>query len=349
MLVGGVLADRYSRRTILIVGPLVQALVVGSVGIVALEGHVIFVHVVAAGFIDGSIVGVTRGAQTAALRRVVPGSEFATVSAQRHARDMGIRVAGAPLGGLLFAWSRALPFLADALSYLAAVAGVAAIKRSLGPEPSETGARDPLRKSVGDGLRFVARTPYMRFVTWWAALMNPLMTGQMLLVILLIRSHGGGAHVMGIAQGIGAAGGVVGGFIAARVVTRLAGRVLVVALSFCVAGAALGIALIPSPVGIGGMLALISFVAVPMNVMFEIYEIQTIPDHLLGRVTTTLELSANALRWIAPLAVGFLVEATSAQTTALIWAAAFGLVAVQVLRSRALRVLDTPLPRSVAG
>jgi MFS family permease len=341
MLVGGVLADRYSRRTILVAAPAVQALVVASVGAAALAGHVVLVHVAAAGFVDGALVGVTRGAQTASLRRIVPGPEYAMATAQLHARDMGIRVAGPPVGGLLFTLSRALPFLFDAVSYVAAIAGVMAVKRPLGPDAAQT--REPLGQAVREGLRFVVGTPYMRFLVWWAALMNMLGSGLMLLVILLVRAHGGNPTVIGAAQAIGAVGGVAGGLVAARVITRLAGRSLVIALSWTLAAAALGIALIPSAWAIGVMLAVVNLVATPMNVMFSTYEVQVIPDHLLGRVTTTLDLAANCLRWIAPLAVGFLVEATSARTTGLVWAAAFAAVASLVVVNRSLQLLDRPL------
>jgi hypothetical protein len=46
---------------------------------------------------------------------------------------------------------------------------------------------------------------------------------------------------------------------------------------------------------------------------------------------------------VAPLAVGFLVEATSARTTALVWGAAFVVVTLLVMVNRSLYVLNRPI------
>src|SRR3954451_3191690 len=138
MLVGGVLADRYSRRTLLRAGPVVQGIAVGSVGIAVAAGHVWLAHVAAAGFVDGAMLGLTRGSINAAFRRLVTAEQYPSAAAQMHARDMSLGIIGPLLGGVLFAWSRALPFILDAVSYVAAFFGVSAIRRPLGPEAAES-------------------------------------------------------------------------------------------------------------------------------------------------------------------------------------------------------------------
>src|SRR5439155_12933498 len=132
----------------------------------------------------------------------------------------GLRLIGPPLGGVLFALARALPFVLDAISYVAAFAGVAAIKRPLGPDATEAAAREPVRSAVADGLRFVASTPYTRFVAWWAAVMNMLGSGLTLLVLLLVYAQGGGPAVIGLTQGLAAVGGIAGAAVSTRVIRR---------------------------------------------------------------------------------------------------------------------------------
>lgn len=343
LLIGGAVADRYSRRLILVTGAIVQGAVVASVTVAVVAGHVVLAHVAAAGFVDGAVVGTTRGATRAALRRVVPSEDFSTAMSQMWTRDMGVRIAGPPLGGVLFAAARWLPFLADAVSYVAAVVGVTVIRRPLGPDPIEAEDRESLLRSAVSGLRFLGRHPYLRFVAWWAAVMNLLAGGLMLLVILLVRARGGGPSVIGATQALGAAGGLAGALTSAWVIRRLAGRSLVIALSWCMALAAFAMAVIPSPWGIGPALAVVSFVAVPLNVVFDTYETQLLPDAMLGRVTTAVDLAANGLRWLAPLAVGFIVSASSPATAAAVWGGAFCVVSLLVQVNRNVHVLDQPV------
>jgi len=342
VLIGGALADRYSRKALMIVGPLVQALIVLSVAVAVLAGHVVLAHVAAAGFVDGAVMGVTGAADRAALRRLVPAEQYATASSQFWIRESGVRIAGPPLGGVLFAASRALPFLVDAVSYVAAVLGAVAIRRPLGPDVAEASSRESLPAAVAAGVRFLLGNGYLRFLAWWAAVMNMLGSGLMLLVILLVRERGGGATLIGGTQAIGAVGGIVGALVTGWVVRRLAGRWLVIALSWAMAAAAFAMSALPAW-GIGVMVSVVSFVAVPLNVTFDTYEMQIIPDAMLGRVTTTINLAANGLRWLAPLTVGLLVEATSAQTTALIWGGAFVAVTLLVMTNRSVHVLDRPI------
>jgi hypothetical protein len=182
------------------------------------------VHVALAGLVDGAVVGITNDAGRAALRRLVSADQYATASSQYWIRDMGTRVAAPPLGGLLFSVSRALPFLADAVSYLAAVVGIAFVRRPLGPDPVDASEREPLSRSIASGVRFLLGNDYLRFLAWWAAVMNMLGPGLMLLVILLVRARGGSAAVIGGTQALGSIGGVAGALAAGWVVRRMAGR-----------------------------------------------------------------------------------------------------------------------------
>lgn len=342
VLIGGALADRYSRRMLMIAGPIAQALVVASVAVAVAAGHVVLAHVAVAGFVDGAIVGVTRAAGRAAIRRLVTPQQYPTVVSQYFMRDSGVRIAGPPLGGVLFAVSRALPFVVDAASYVAAVLGAAAIRRPLGPDRVDGSERESLRSAVAAGVRFLLGNGYLRFLAWWAAVMNMLGSGLMLLVILLVRARGGGAALIGATQAIGATGGILGALVCGWVIRRLAGRSLVIALSWTMAAAAFAMSALPAW-GIGLMVAVTGFVAVPLNVTFDTYEMRIIPDAMLGRVTTTIDLAANGLRWAAPLTVGLLVESTSAQTTALIWGGAFVVVTLLVMTNRSVHALDRPV------
>jgi MFS family permease len=102
MLIGGALADRVSRRAILVASPLVQAVVVGTVVVAVVTGHVYVSHVAAVGLIQGLVGGMAVGADFAALRRVVPEEMLPNAFALAQGRTWAIRLAGPSSGGLLF-------------------------------------------------------------------------------------------------------------------------------------------------------------------------------------------------------------------------------------------------------
>ena len=349
LLVGGVVADRYSRRLVLICGALLQAVVVGSVGVAVLAGHVLLVHVALAGLLDGAVVGVTIGAERATLRRVVPAADYADATSQMWGRDMALRVIGPPLAGVLFSVARWLPFLADAASYTAAVLGVTSVRRPLGPDPDETREQETLRHSVAVGIRFLRGHAYLRFTAWWSAVMNMLAGGLTLLVVLLVRSEGGDARVIGGVQALAMSGALIGALASSRVLRHLGGRLMVVALSWSLGLACFAMAAVGSPWGIGAIQAVVLLVIVPVNVVMETYEMQIIPDALVGRVSTTITLAANGLRWTAPLVVGFVVEATSPKVAMVIWGGALLVVAALVQVNRSLRLLDQPVETVAAA
>lgn len=77
-------------------------------------------------------------------------------------RLSAVNLVGPPVGGLAFSLGRAVPFLADAASYLISITGLAPIRQSLqqSGRPGEE-AGSPLADLV-EGLRFTAREPFLR-------------------------------------------------------------------------------------------------------------------------------------------------------------------------------------------
>jgi len=343
MLLGGALADRFPRRAILIAGSLTEALAVGTVVAAVATGHVNLAHLAAVGFVQGLADGLAGGAGFAALRRVVPASQLPTAFAQLQGRRMAIRLAGPSSGGVLFSVARWAPFLGDALSFLAAALGVALIRRPLGPDPEEREPGEPVLASIGAGLRFLRANAYLRFLTVWVALANASIAGMMLLVIVLVRDHHGGAALVGAVTSLGAAGGLAGSLFSARLARRAPGRPLVITVSWLLALGLAGIALVPSPWAIGALLAVMTFLIGPINVVFETYEARMIPDALMGRVSSAINFGAASIRWLGPLGAGYLAAALSPTAATLFIAGVLAAIAVSTHIARGLHVLDQPV------
>lgn len=353
MLIGGALADRISRRALLVAGSLIQAAVVGTVVLAILAGHVYVAQVAVVGLVQGLAGGLTGGADFAALRRVVPEHLLPNAFALSQGRAWVVRLAGPSTGGLLFGVTRWLPFLGDAVSFLASTCGVLLIRTPLGPDAQEReeehdGERESLLASIKDGLGYIRSNAYLRFLTVWAGMSNCLINGLLILVIILIHSRHGSATLVGAVSSLGAVGGLLGASVASRVAKRFPGRPLVIAVSWMVVAAMVGIALVPNPWAIGGLLAFMFVLIAPLNVVFSTYEARTIPDALMGRVSSAINFGASSVRWLGPLSAGALASVFSPSVAVLCFAGVQALVALSTFVASGLHVLSRPIDEVTA-
>jgi hypothetical protein len=120
---------------------------------------------------------------------------------------------------------------------------------------------------------------------------------------------------------------MAGAFLSSAIVRRFRARSLLLALSSLLPLVCTGIALVPSPWAVGALLALLLFLGGPINVILETYELQIISDDLIGRVSTTVTLYAQLLRWGGPLVAGGIAQAYGPTAAALGVAGVFALIA----------------------
>jgi MFS family permease len=343
MLFGGALGDRFSRRTLLIAAPLVQAVAVGAVVAAVLTGQVTVADVGVVGFVQGMASGLAGGAEFAALRRLVPQEQLPAAFAQFEGRAMTIRLVGPAAGGFLFGIAQWVPFLGDALSFLASAAGVLLIRRPLGPDLAERGPRESIFASIGIGLRYIRGNAYLRFMTAWVAFANACVAGLLLLVIVLVHSHHGSSALVGSVTSIGAVGGLAGAVVSGRIARRAPGRLVVIVVSWMTAAVAAGIGIVPDPWMVGLLLALMLFLVSPLNVIFSTYEAQMIPDELTSAVSSTINFGAGSIRWLGVSGAGFLASAFGPATAALVFAGVLAAVALSTHVASGLHALDRPV------
>jgi MFS family permease len=330
LLIGGVIADRYQRRTILTYGPLVQAVAVATIVWAVLTGHVTVILVAVVGLLQGLVSGLTMAAFQPTMRRLVPAAELPTAFAQMTGRTQAVRLIGPAIGGLLFSVARWIPFLVDSISFFASTASVAALRTPLGPDQptaqAKTGSdnarpvhREPFLRALGTGVRFIRGNGYLVFITVWTAVINACLGAMIVLTIA-----------------------------AGRITKKFGGRSVVLVLSWVVVGAFVGISLAPV-VFIGGFRALLGLLIVPLNVILMSYEMRVIPDELTGRVTSTITFLAYSLTWLGPAGAGFLTSTLGAPSAGLIVAGVLLVLAIASHFVKSLHLLDRPLDEVPAG
>jgi MFS family permease len=315
--VGGVLADRFSRKAMLVCAPLGQAAAVGAVVPLVITHHVSVFTLGAVAAAQGLVNGLGGGATLPSLRRILPAGQFPAASAARQGRDMAAELVGPPIGGLLFVLARWAPFLGDALSYLAAAVGSALIRTPLGPDQGDSAPREPMRRQLAEGYRFVRSSGYMRFITAWVPTVNALFMVLFLLV-----------------------GGLTGALCAPWLVRKVRGRTLVVVASWLLAAGVIAVAFVPRPWEIGAVFAVALVLAAPLYAVFENYEMKIVPDQLYGRVSTLITFVSVGLLWVAPIAAGLLADAFGPVAAVAVGGGALAALAVWVQCAKALHSLD---------
>lgn len=149
----GTLADRYDKRRVLMItqaGAMVQSL---ALGIVVLSGRASVGVILAMATVQGILTAFDNPSRRAFVVEMVPASHVSNAVSLNSTVMTGSRVLGPALAGLLIVWvGYAWVFLIDALSYVAVLAALWAMRRSeLFPSPPAPRSRGQIRQ----GLRYV--------------------------------------------------------------------------------------------------------------------------------------------------------------------------------------------------
>lgn len=314
----GVLADRVDRKRLMIACDAIRALAMASIPVALWVGTPTFGQIAAVAFLDGALFATTYVCERGALSRVVPAERLSEAVAQTQAREFGAILAGPPLGGLLFAVSRALPFVADTVSFLASMLGLSLTRGDFQAE--RTARRRRLSEPV-DGLRWLWRRPFFRATTLLFAAGNPYFTGLYLLAILLARHHGASSAAIGAMFAIAGAGGVAGALLAGPLLRRVSLRVALLTGNWLLAVGAPWLLVAHSAILIGVVIALSELLTPLVNALVSGARVAATPDELQGRVQAGATTIAMSLGWLGPLAVGVVFEAAGPTATVLL---AFG-------------------------
>jgi MFS family permease len=241
--IGGVIADRYDRRRIIIVSDLLcAALMVGLAGVVAFDLPVVLAPIVAAAATLASAAHPPAVAAT--TPRLVGASALQRANAARVAVGQAAIVAGPAVGAAVLAVSSpAVAIFVNAATFLVSVALVAAIPAGPAFRPGNEAEQAHLLAELRDGIDALRGAPAaLRMIA--ADIVCSAVYGILTVTLVLVAGRVG-AGPGGYGLLIGAFG--VGGLIGAAVASRLDGahwrRTLAIALVLvALPVAALGVA-----------------------------------------------------------------------------------------------------------
>jgi MFS family permease len=340
----GALSDRLDRRLTMIICDIVRAAALTVLTVLILAHLASWPVVMVVGVIAGGAGALFTPAATAALPGIVPDGQLEEAFAATEARTYAASLAGPALGGVLFGLGRAVPFLADAVSYVISFGTVNRIRGRFRPE--NAAGRKALSGEVADGLRLVWQVPILRAVAIQTPLANFSFTGVIFTITVALRQHGTSTAVIGLVQAAIAVGGLAGAVVAPRLQGRV--RLATLAAAITLAGAvAFGAAalLIPSPL-VAAPVALWLLLAPAANAALFAVTLRNAPQDMHGRVINTMLMAATALATLAPLIAGLLVQHTSGARAIGTFAAAMAMAAALCLILPGLREAEA-LPQAL--
>lgn len=322
----GALADRVDRKRLMIATDAIR--LVGAASIVAAlwVSRPPYLQIVLVAFLDGAMFATAHITERGVLRQVVGVDRIQDAVAQNEARYFAAGILGPPLGGLLFAAARALPFLSDAVSFLCSMSATSLTRTRFQTEAGKAG----LRASLAGGFSWLRRQRFFRAAALLFAFGNPVFTGLYLLAILLARRHGASSSEVGVMFAIVGAGGVLGAIAAAPIRQRLAPRALIAGSEWVLLASVLLLLLAHSALLIGVLIAAAEFGTPAANSLVAGSRVAAVPDALQGRVAAAATMIATSLAWVGPLGVGFTFERAGSTATILLvggWTLALALVA----------------------
>lgn len=307
----GALADRLDRKRLMISTDAIRLAGAASVVGALWLGRPPYLQIVLVAFVDGAMFVTSHVAERGALARVVPSEQVQDAVAQNEARYFGAGILGPPLGGVLFAAARALPFLTDAVSFLCSLTAT-----SLTRARFQTGAEKPgIRAGLTEGFSWLRRQPFFRTTASLFALGNPVFAGLYLLAILLAKRHGASSAAVGAMFAVVGIGGLLGAIVAGPIRRRLTARALIAGEQWLLVVSVLLLVVVHNALLIGVLVAAAEFGTPITNSLVAGSRVAVTPDRLQGRVAAISTGTAMSLAWLGPLAVGFAFQNAGPTTT----------------------------------
>jgi MFS family permease len=342
----GIVSDRVDRKRLMVGCDAVRAAALAGLAAAILAGHCPFGVVVAVAFVDGALFTLSFVAERGALRHLVAPAQLGSAVAMNESAFYVSSIAGPPLGGILFAVSRAFPFLADAGSYAFSTAATLLTRvpfGGAGPSGGRALTSAPVdRAELTAGFRWLWGQPLFRACAMVSASGNFVYRALYLLVVVLARRHGASSATVGLMFTVIAAGGLIGGLTAPALLRSSTVRGAAMFDVWTMAAATPLLLIAPGTMVTALVVAAIELPAPLANATIQGARTTLAPEALLGRVTGAAMTASQSIGWLGPLAVGLGLSELSVTATILLlcgWSAA---VAVGASLSHGLR--QTPRP-----
>jgi predicted MFS family arabinose efflux permease len=328
----GALADRLNRKWLMVTCDGFRALALITLSVALATDNTPYALIVTVAFIDGCGMVISYVSERGALGQLVAPEQLSEAVARNESRFFGAMLIGPPLGGFLFGLRRWLPFVCDALSYIASTTSMLLIRSDFQESRS-----DSAPGQIREGFRWLWERPFFRTCSLLFAASNPIFTGLYLVVVVLAREHGASSAEIGIMLGIAAAGGLTGALLAPRLLPRISPRMALTGESWMIVISLPWMLIAHNALLLGVIVAAAELLTPVTNSIVVSYRVSLAPDRLQGRVQAASTLISFSGAWLGPLLIGLLLEHAGSTTTVLVMVGWGLMLAVFATCSRAFR------------
>jgi MFS family permease len=312
--VGGTLADRYNRHHIVIATQVASMCLAGLLAFLTLSGRVEVWHLLAIAASLGVVNAFDIPARQSFVVQLVSREDLQNAIALNSSMFNGARIVGPAIAGVLVATvGEGWCFLGNALSYVAVILGLLAIRVSRTNPVKPSGSA---LAHVAEGFRFVLRSRPIRALLLLLGLVSLMGSPYAVLMpIIADQTFHAGARGLGILMGASGVGAFIGALSLARRTTLQGyGR------SIAFAATGLGVSLVAFSAARNLWLAVALLALVGYAMMTQMAASNTliqsmVPDALRGRVMAVYSMMFMGMAPVGALMAGGLADWLGATLT----------------------------------
>jgi MFS family permease len=304
---GGAIADRLSKRHVLMLTQTVLMLQAAVLTVLVWTGTVRYWHVAILSLVYGLAQSLDMPTRQSFITDLVGKSHVMNAVALNSSMFNSARLVGPAVAGLLIArFGLAQAFLLNTLSFVAVIAALAMLRTQGAPHPT---GRAPFVERIRGGVRYAATTPLIRFILLLLLTVSFFVLNFNVLVPLITKQVlQGGADQFGWLMASLGGGAIVGGLALALLVHGRPPIALPIGAGLLVSAGTFALAFAPSFATASATLmvmgaAQITFQAT-CNTLLQI----TAPDHLRGRVMSLYAVVFAGVTPFGAFVIGWIAE-----------------------------------------
>lgn len=298
-------------------------------------GHLSLAQLYVATAVEGTLFVFYDLASFSSLRRLVSTAFMGAATSQNEASYYAAGLIGPSIGGILYQVGRGLPFLIDALSYLASVLSLLFLKADLRRERL-AGSRH-LGAEVLEGLRWMRHQPIILSLSLLGGGDAFVSSGLTLLVIILAKQQHASPGTIGLIFSLAGIGGVLGAITGGQVPKLLSFAQTTIGVRWALVLLWPLYTIAPNPVALGIITATIYFLNPISNMAGISYGLPLIPPELMGRVSGVFQLIPAAMAPLGVTLTGLALQAVGPRATVVIATAIVLALALMITLNRHVR------------
>lgn len=338
----GAVADRLDRRRVLVAANVIRAVIMATVTVTVASGHTPLPLLYGAAFCLTTVTVFADSASQALLPDIVPARQLERANGRLYPSETTMaQFAGPPLGSVLFALNRTVPFAMDSVSFGAGAALLTTLRT--GKAKAQETAHEGLARGIVTAFSWL-RHQRILWYTMVASTVNNIGSEMLfgifpLFALQLLHIH---ASLYGLLFLCYATGAVIGGMSAGHV-KRLVGDGPAITLSVVLFGLPLLLmALWPHALLAAVLMAASGLGEGVWNVVVMSLRQAVVPEAIRGRVLATMRLFSWGSMSIGAALAGVVGQAVGVEESAIAGCAAIvltGLALAPFLRTAAITKL----------